>query len=87
MKIYELQISGEKEWIAAETTIQAIIIYSKTTGNSLEDFEEEDEIIEIPESKWNNLTIKFPDEDRKETTFSEYMEDVVTPEYIASTVY
>jgi len=47
MKIFEIVWGdGEKEWIAANTTIQALKVYSSMTGVDLDDFEDDDNIIQ-----------------------------------------
>lgn len=88
MRIYEIQSGGEKEWICANTAIQALKEYSNITGNSIHDFDDDDEIIEVSEDKWNEMEITFPDEsDQKPMTFREYVKDIEAPHYMCSTCY
>lgn len=87
MKIFEIQTGGEKEWIYAISTIQALREYCEITGTYLCDFEDDAEIIEIPESKWDELKISFPDEEKEAITFREYVKDTEAPHFMCSTCY
>lgn len=95
MKIYELQWNeqDEKEWIAANTVIEALIFYSELTGTSLIDWDEVDDIIEVPEEKWEELTVRNTDydvndpNDWESKSFKEFMKDCTKPEIIAGTMY
>ena len=59
----------------------------------ISDFDEEDEIVEVPETEWENLKIKnleyddIDPEDWQETTIAEWMEGRYQPEIIAGTNY
>lgn len=94
MKIFELQHEdGEKEWIAAPTSIKALEHYFDTTGCHFEDMADETEIVEVPESKWDELKVKNVDydktdpEDWKEQTFREAVNGLTRPDMIAGTMY
>ena len=95
LKIFELKWSSqdEKEWIAAHTNIEAIKTYCSITSINLIDFEEDDEIIELPESEWDKMTIRNIDydpqdgDDWMEKTFAEYMQNQTEPDIIAGTMY
>jgi hypothetical protein len=83
MKIFEIR-TGEKEWVAAHTNIQALrLVYGMSEVN-LGDYSDDDEIVEIPESEWPNHSISFGD---RSETFEEYMKHVTEPEYLAATMY
>lgn len=90
MKIYRIETGGESEWIVANTAIEALKVYKETTGNGLDYFDNDDDIFEVPESKWDKLKVNFPDEDdedEKWKTYRQMVEGVVKPYYGWSTVY
>lgn len=91
-KIYEIQINGEKEWVCADTAIEALKAYSSITDITLTDFENDDDIVEVPKEKWSEMKIlnidEFEDDSRTEITFSEYMEkEATSADIIATTNY
>lgn len=87
MKIFEInwESQGEKEWVAAETNLHALKVYCRITDMSIDDFEDTDEIIEIPKNKWSKYKIKM--EGDVEITFKQYMRANNTPDIIAGTMY
>lgn len=94
MKAYNLNIGGEDEVIAADTIIQALNYYAKTTGFELNvDFSDEDDIWEVPESEWADHIVTNTDydesdpEDKPSWTLAELMKGRVEPALISSTVY
>jgi hypothetical protein len=88
MKLYELSTCGEKEWIAANTIIEALQVYHHITGNTPLDLDSVDDINEVPEEKWKDIALCFPDDkDEPDITFAERMKEVTKPEYLASTCY
>lgn len=88
MNIYELESGGEKEWILANTTIEALKVWNDTTGLDLIDLDSDDEINEVPKEKWSELKITFPDdEDEEDQTFEEFVKGRVEPMYMCATVY
>jgi hypothetical protein len=88
MKIFEInwESQGEKEWIAADTNIEALKFYCRLTGMDIDDFDDEDSIIEIPKSKWTKYHVKEEDEE-KSITFKRWMKENHTPDIIAGTMY
>ena len=94
MKIYEIQYNcGEKEWIAANTIIEALKISSGFSDMDLVDFEYEDEIIIVPKEKWKDMYVTDPDcydennEQRKLYSFQEWMDKNNKPDMIAMTAH
>lgn len=96
MNIYELQSGTEKEWIAANTAIQALKFYSGITGMNIYDYGDTDDIDTIHEAEWHLHIINYPDEDMlpdgsyKKESFAEIMEREKLssdPFMIGSTVY
>ena len=92
MKIYEIQYScGEKEWIAANTVIEALIISHGFSEMDICDLEREDDIVIFPEEKWSDAWVTDPDnldDDGDETklyTFKEWMDKNNVPDLIAMT--
>lgn len=91
-KIYEIQINGEKEWVCADTAIEALKAYSSITGITLTDFENDDDIVEVPQEKWSEMKILNIDESEEdlsiEMTFADYMEkEATSADIIATTNY
>lgn len=95
LKVFEIRWTsqGEKEWVAAHTNIEALIYYCDLTSMSISDFDEEDEIVEVPESQWAEMKIKNTEydyedpEDWEEMTISEWIEGRYRPEIIGGTNY
>jgi hypothetical protein len=93
MKIFQLNTQGESEFISSESLIKAILFYHNLTGNNIEDFDDDDTIIEIPQKKWKDYKITNGDFDVNDTddwqtkTFEEYMKDASESELICSTAY
>ena len=56
-KIYEIHINGEKEWICADTSLEALKFYCGLTDILLTEFEDDDDIIEVPKEKWSKMNI------------------------------
>ena len=88
MKIFEInwESQGEKEWVAADTNIEAIKFYCKLTGMDIDDFEDTDSIVEIPKSKWKEYRVKEEDEEN-DKTFAQWMKENTGPDIIAGTMY
>ena len=94
-KIYEIQINGEKEWVCADTAIEALKAYSSITDITLTDFENDDDIVEVPKEKWSEMNIvdtevEYDDETGCPVimTFAEYMEkEATSADIIATTNY
>jgi hypothetical protein len=96
MKIFEIQWKSqdEKEWVAANTTIEALKVYCSITGMDLINFEDDDEIVEIPKEKWKEMTVfnwdydpENPEDNWKEKSFEQWMEEHSDPDIIAGTMY
>jgi hypothetical protein len=91
MNIYQLETSGEVEWICANTAIQALKYYEDITDMSLVEFDNTDDITIVPESEWATREIfdfDNPNEDGTYPvlcTFAEFMKGQTTPEIIATT--
>lgn len=84
MKIFEFQINDEKDWVCANTIFHALKTHNSITGMDLIDFEDSDDIIEIPEEKWGEYRVT--DEDGgEESTFKEYMVGQIESTIIATT--
>ena len=95
MRIFEYQWTneGEKEYIAANTVVEAIKTLLAVTDNSIYDLEDEDEIVEVPKEKWADMKIinmennpSDPD-DKEELTFAEWMLKNPKPDVICGTMY
>lgn len=92
--IYEIRISGEKEWICADTAIEALKFYRGLTDLDLVDFDDEDDIVEVPQSEWSKMNILDTEQPMGDNgnypiieTFEEYMKHAQFTEIIATTIY
>lgn len=93
MKIFEFRYTSqkEKEWVCANTIIEAIKTYCSVTGIDLIDFNDvndDDDIIEIPKEEW--ATHNIVDESGNVIeTFEQYMNnpDNNKSDIIAGTPY
>lgn len=83
MNVYEFR-TAEKEWVCANTLIEALDTYLRTTGMYFDGFGVTDDIVILPESEWANYEIEFED-DESTMTIAEYMRTADTPDIIAST--
>lgn len=84
MKIFTIKSAGETTWICADTNIQALKINQSFTDIGLIDYDNEDEISELPKEKWRDYNIT--DENGKPLqTFEEYIKTAVSPDMIACT--
>ena len=93
LKIFELQYQGKKEWIIANSIIQALQIHIGCTGGSINDFMASDDIFEIPHSQWNRLMIKnakFNSDDPGDwciASIKQLMKENPKPAIITGTMY
>jgi hypothetical protein len=95
LKIFELHLSivDEKEWIAAHSIIEALQTYQSVTGTTLQELDREDEITEVPESKWDEYTLTNSDHDPNdpeslpELTFRQLLQGRSTPDILGGTSY
>lgn len=94
-RIYEIRINGEKEWVCADTIIEALKTYKSITDIDLYDFDNDDDIVEVPKEKWSEMNILDTEAPISDDltypvimTFSEYMRTEAThSDIIASTNY
>lgn len=85
MRIFEFQINGEKEWVAANTIIEALQTHSSITGIDLAEYEDEDEIMEIPKDKWPDFKVTDAEGRFPAKTFEQWMKENTKPDLIATT--
>lgn len=92
LKIFELKCGGERIWVSGYTNIHALKVICSHESSDISDYEESDEIIEVPKDKWPEMTIRNSDynsndpEDWETKTFEEYMKDQKIPDIIATTL-
>lgn len=94
-KIYEIRIAGEKDWVCADTAIEALKFYCGLTDMDIIEFEDEDDdIVELPREMWSKkyiIDIEKPMDDGGNypviETFEEYMRHAEFTEIIATTNY
>lgn len=95
MKIYELRWTSqnEKEWISGRTIIEALKTYLSITDLDMVDFADEDEIIEVPQEEWSNMTVRNTEYNEndpdsfEEITFNEWIKRNPISNIIAGTMY
>lgn len=93
MNIYEFQSNGEKEWICADTLIEAFQFYNSLNDLEINDFDKTDDVVLIPESEWNEYKIVDTEHNSEhpdhcpDKTFAEYMINQTEVEIIATTCY
>lgn len=93
MNIYEIQVGNEKDWICANTIFQVLKFYHSINDLEFYDFDDNDDIIIVPESEWKNhniIDIENSDENGEYIilqTFEEYMETAIVPDIIATTCW
>lgn len=84
LKVFQIgSDDGDKEWVAAENTIKALILATNTLGYSLYDIEEGD-IKEIPKIRWKDFHIE-DEAGNPYQTFEDYVYDLEKPDIIATT--
>jgi hypothetical protein len=75
MKIFEIRwadrdgFKNEKSWISALTPIDAIKTYLNDTNMGIYDFEDTDDIVELPRDKWDEYYIE---DEKGKKSFSEW---------------
>lgn len=96
MKAFKINQDGEVFILAAETNLGAIRCLCNVMSWDLDiDFDGSEEIEEIPEEKWDEVTVVNQDYDEEvdepemkdEYTLRETMEGVTKPYLIGSTVF
>jgi hypothetical protein len=80
MKIFEIRFAteNEKAWVYAQTNIDAIKTYCSVTSTGLYDFDEVDEVLELPKEKWSEFTVyddESESEDSNKMTFEQWVEE------------
>ena len=88
MKVFEIQWTNqqEKEWVAADSIIHAIKTYLSVTSMDITDFEDNDEIIEIPKEKWGEYFVT-DEGGLPAKSFEQWMKEHTEPDLIAGTMY
>lgn len=86
LKVFEIKSNGERIWICAYTNIAALKFWLNQTDETIHDYSDADEIIEVPEHKWPDYKI-YKSDDETETTFDEYMKKQTTTDIICGTPF
>jgi len=88
MRLFEIQVDGEKERIGAKNPIEALKYYLDLTNSDLDWV---DDIIEIPKNNWKCITVKNwdhdpenPDDMMESWTAEELMKGLTSPEHIST---
>lgn len=85
MRLFQLNSKSEKYFIAAHTIVEAIQLFCSLQSTTILEMDHEDDIIEVPREKWDEMTIKDPEGEEESITFLQYMENLDIPEMIATT--
>lgn len=84
MKIYQIKTQGETDTVACNGEVLDLLkFYTVENDMSLEEI---DDIIEIPQEKWKEITITF-EEMEEPITLEEYMQGHTWNEVVCSTEY
>ncbi len=87
MNIYEFQMNGEKDWICAKTIIEALKLYKILTSIEIDNFEDDDDIVLIPQTEWHEYHIVDSKGILDDITFEEYMQTAEKTHMIASSTF
>lgn len=84
MKIFEVHIGGEKDYVVADSLFEAIKFYLEDTGNHFVDL---DDVVELDKENYHKYTVVYDEGD--EMTFAKAIEDNerMPPYILASTAY
>jgi hypothetical protein len=76
MKIYKITYNkGQKDYVSGNTIIEALQEYTSSTSVSLDEMDKTDDVVEIPESEWEERKISFSkDEFNEDDIESEIIE-------------
>ena len=83
MKIFEMRVNGEKEWIASENVLDAIKFYLNLTDMTIDDI---DYIDEIPNLVWGEYFVS-DENGRPKYSFEVAVKGLAATDIIASTAY
>lgn len=91
LSIFDIEHDGETDTICAKTNINALQTLSILTDIDLVQFDEKDEVIEVPKDQWSIRRIRFHedgDDDKPEffVSFEEYMATATGPEFMCSSL-
>jgi hypothetical protein len=88
MKVFELKWhSGEIEWIAARTNIEALKCYTSTTEVDLVEMDDLDEIIEVSIGDYPNILFREDESIEYTISLDEKIKTIKTAELIGGTMY
>lgn len=88
MNIYEFQTQGVKEWICANTLIEAFQFYNSLNGCEICDYSPiNDDVILIPESEWEDYKIVDSKNIKENVSFKQFMENQKEVCMVATTLY
>jgi hypothetical protein len=84
LKVFEFRWAkqGEKEWVCARTNIEALMHYLNTCSISINELDENDEVVEVPKDRWAEMVIYG----EPNITFDQYMNGKDCPDIIAGTI-
>lgn len=90
MNIYELKTQGEKEWIVANTAIEALQIYNCITDLRISEMGPSDDLVMLTDEQAKSIIINYEDEHvtlGKQSSLYDLAKLSIEPQYLASTFY
>lgn len=92
LRIFDIKHDGETDTVCAKSNINALLTLYNMTDVDLIDYNETDEVVEVPKEEWSNRRIRYNedgDSDKPEffVTFEEYMATANCSEFMCSTVF
>lgn len=83
MRLFCLTLNGDREYVSAYTPIQALKFYCEEFGYSIQDFKDDDNIIEISQFLWKTISVQDT-ENEGHLNMEDLMQGIVKPELIAT---
>lgn len=85
MKVYKIKTQGETDIVACNGEVLDLLkFYTVEYDVPLEDI---DEVIEVPQEQWKEMTITFEEPETSSIIVEEYMQGHTWNEIISSTAY
>lgn len=84
MRVFRIDKASNHEYICGNTLIHALQVYCDEMDVSLREFCDTDDIVEIPEEKWSEIS--FLHDDDGEITIEQYMDQNIYPGLICENI-
>lgn len=86
MRIFEIAQGDDLQWVAADTNIHALKVFTSSTEQEIWEFDDSATITELPKDEWEAHCIRGED-GLPEKTFAQWMKENKRPDIIAGTLY